>query len=205
MSFFIQPFLAGLSVGFFCLSYCFPFLASLMASEQRERSKNMKLFLNFMLGRFFGYLLFGFVISWAGERLQFPFLHMAANLALILISLVLLLYMTGLIKKDERCLIGRCPYKNTLVMGFLMGINICPPFLMSLTYVFSLHSMLGGTLYFLIFYLASSLYFLPVFFIELLAKIKEFRIMARLSGILCACLFIIYGIYSIGHLLIKHS
>ncbi len=205
MTFLIQPFLTGLSVGFFCLSYCFPFLASFMASEERARRKNYRLIFDFMLGRFLGYIIFGLVFSYLGEKFQYPFLTLLTNLSLILISFLLIFYILGLIKQpEETCLAHQFQNKNALVMGFLMGINICPPFLMSLTYVFSLHSTVKGALYFLIFFIASSVYFLPVFFIGLLAKMNEFRTVARLSGIACSCIFIIYGFYSIGNFILKH-
>ncbi|MBF0571981.1 MAG: sulfite exporter TauE/SafE family protein [Candidatus Omnitrophica bacterium] len=204
MVFLIQPFLTGLSVGFFCLSYCFPFLASMMASEKREPRKNYRLIFDFMLGRFLGYIIFGFIFSFLGEKFQYPFFTFMSILSLILISILLLLYIAGLIKDTGICLPHQFQNKNALLMGLLMGINICPPFLMSLTYVFSLHSTAKGVLYFLIFFIASSVYFLPVFFIGLLARMKEFRAVARFSGIICSCIFIIYGCYSIRNFLIKH-
>lgn len=176
-----------------------------MASEKRGRGKNYRLIFDFMLGRFLGYIIFGFIFSFLGEKFQFPYLTLMTNLALILISMVLLLYIFGLIKQgEETCLVNQFQNKNALIMGFLMGINICPPFLMSLTYVVSLHSTLKGVLYFIIFFIASSVYFLPVFFIGLLAKMKEFRTVARLSGIICSVIFIVYGCYSIGNFVLKH-
>lgn len=176
-----------------------------MASEQREQKRNFRLILYFMLGRLLGYLIFGLTFSYLGEKLQFPFLNIITNLSLILISVILILYLVGLIKQgEENCLMKQFQNKNAFTMGFLMGINICPPFLMSLTYVFSLHSTVAGLLYFLIFFIASSVYFLPMFFIGLLAKMKEFRAVARLSGIMCSGIFIVYGIYSLGNFVLKH-
>jgi len=84
-------------------------------------------------------------------------------------------------------------------MGFFMGINLCPPFLLSVTYVFSRHSTLYGMVYFALFFLTSSLYFLPIVFVGFASRTREFRIMARASGFLVAVIFLIYGIYSIVH------
>ncbi|MEI8011711.1 MAG: sulfite exporter TauE/SafE family protein, partial [Candidatus Omnitrophota bacterium] len=86
---------------------------------------------------------------------------------------------------------------TALIMGFLMGVNICPPFLLSLSYVVSLHDILDSMLYFTIFFFISSLYFLPMVFVGMLARINEIQRIARLSGIITAGLFIAYGIYSI--------
>ena len=84
-------------------------------------------------------------------------------------------------------------------MGFFMGINLCPPFLLSVTYVFSKHSPFYGMAYFALFFLASSIYFLPLVFLGLASKAREFQRVARVSGFLVAGIFFIYGIYSVLH------
>ena len=194
----VEPALVGLSVGAFCLSYCFPFLASFMASESRGVKKNFALILYFTFGRFLGYMVFGSLFGYLGEKFQFPSLTLLTDLSLILISIILILHCTGLLRQKENlCFIQKAGNHNAVAMGFLMGINICPPFLLSLTYVFSLHNTLQGVLYFLIFFLVSSIYFLPMVFLGMLGKMKELRSIARLSGIAVAVIFIIYGCYSI--------
>jgi len=84
-------------------------------------------------------------------------------------------------------------------MGFFMGINLCPPFLLSVAYIFRQQSAFYGALYFALFFLTSSVYFLPVVFLGLASKAKELRTMARVSGFLVAVIFFVYGIYSIVH------
>jgi sulfite exporter TauE/SafE len=198
IAFIMQPVFTGLSLGAFCLSYCFPFLATFMASTPRGVKDNSKLMVRFMFGRLLGYIMFGVIFGFLGEKLQSPFLTLITDLSLIFISILLILYLCGLLKEKK----GLCPSqkfhsRNAMMMGFLMGINICPPFLLSLPYVFSLHSTWLGIVYFLIFFLASSIYFLPMIFVGMLGKIKEFQIVARLSGFICAGIFIVYGSYSI--------
>jgi len=200
IAFILQPVFVGLSLGAFCLSYCFPFLATFIASDPRGVKENSKLILRFILGRLLGYTMFGFVFGFLGEKLQSPFLTLITDLSLIIISIILILYLCGLLKqKEEICLARKFQNRGAMMMGFLMGINICPPFLLSLPYVFSLHSTWLGIVYFLIFFIASSIYFLPMIFVGMLAKIKEFQWVARLSGFICAGIFIIYGGYSIIH------
>jgi len=198
LQFFIQPVLAGLSVGAFCMSYCFPFLATFIASEERPAQRNLGLIFYFMLGRFLGYAAFGAVFGFLGEQLKSPFLTLITDISLILVSMVMILHITGLLKqKDNLCLASKLHNRNAILMGFLMGINICPPFILSLTYVVSLNDVLKSVLYFVIFFFASSIYFLPMVFVGMLAKIKELQKTAQISGILAACVFIIYGGYSI--------
>ena len=200
-TFFIKPVLAGLSVGAFCMSYCFPFLATFIASENRTPKRNLFLILYFMLGRFLGYAAFGLIFGFLGEQLKSPYLTLITDIALVLVSIVMVLHITGLSKqKDNLCLASKIHNRSAIVMGFLMGVNICPPFLLSLAYVVSLNDILQSMLYFVIFFFASSIYFLPMIFVGMLAKIKELQKAAQVSGIMAACVFMIYGGYSI----VKH-
>ena len=183
--FIIKPVLAGLSVGAFCMSYFFPFLATFIASENRPAKRNFGLICYFMLGRFFGYAAFGLIFGILGEQLKSPFLTLMTNLALILVSIVMILHLTGISKqKDNLCLASKIHNRNAIVMGFLMGVNICPPFLLSLTYVVSLGDTLKSVLFFVIFFIASSIYFLPMVFVGLLAKIKELQKTAQIPSVL---------------------
>lgn len=208
VAFILQAVFAGLSLGAFCLSYCFPFLSTFIASKPRDLKENSRLVLRFIFGRLLGYITFGLIFGYLGEKLQSPVLSLITNLSLIFISILLILYLCGLTKqKEETCLAqkfqnrtlipGTLDGRNAVVMGFLMGINICPPFLLSIPYIFSLHSTLMGVVYFLIFFLTSSIYFLPMIFVGMLARIKEFQTVARVSGFICAGIFIVYGTYSI--------
>ncbi len=196
----LQPVLAGLSVGAFCLTYCFPFMGVLFAAEERSSRKNLLILAEFLLGRLAGYLCFGLVVGYLGERFEPRWLRLATDISFIVLSLILFLYLLGLLREKSFCktpafLRARSP----LLMGFFMGINLCPPFLLSVAYIFKQQSALYGMLYFALFFLASSIYFLPVVFLGLASKAKELRNMARVSGFLVAIIFFVYGIYSIVH------
>jgi sulfite exporter TauE/SafE len=196
----IQPLLAGLSVGAFCLTYCFPFMGVFFGAEERSPKKNSLILLEFLAGRLVGYLCFGLLVGYLGEKFDPRWLRRATDISFIVLSLVLFFYLLGLVSEKNLCptpksLKTRSPW----VMGFFMGINLCPPFLLSVAYVFQQQSPLYGMLYFALFFLASSVYFLPFLFVGLAAKIQEFRVMARISGFLVAVLFFVYGIYSIVH------
>lgn len=197
----IQPLLAGLSTGAFCLTSCFPFIGSYLGAEGRDLKNNLLLLLEFLAGRLAGYLCFGFLAGYLGEKFDAKWLRLATDVSFIVLSLVLLLYLLGLTRKQEifchspKLLKDRSP----AVMGFFMGINLCPPFLLSITYVFSQHDALYGMFYFALFFLSSSVYFFPLIFIGLLSKAREFRTVARMSGFGAAMIFLIYGVYSIIH------
>ncbi|MFH1857835.1 MAG: sulfite exporter TauE/SafE family protein [Candidatus Omnitrophota bacterium] len=195
----IQPLLTGLSVGAFCLTYCFPFAGSYLAAEERPFRKNFFSVLQLLGGRFVGYLCFGLLFGYLGERLDERWLRAATSVSLMVLSVILALYLLGLAHKKF------CPApqffktKSPLLLGFFMGMNICPPFLLSLAYIFSQQSAVYGMIYFTLFFLSSSIYFLPLVFLGLLPRIREFQLVARLSGFLVAAIFFIYGIYSLAH------
>ncbi|MFH1208396.1 MAG: sulfite exporter TauE/SafE family protein [Candidatus Omnitrophota bacterium] len=196
----MQPLLAGLSVGAFCLTYCFPFMGVFFAAEERSSKKNLFIFLEFLAGRLVGYLCFGLFVGYLGEKFDPRWIRTATDISFIVLSLILLFYLLGLVREKSLCPTPELlKTRSPLVMGFFMGINLCPPFLLSVAYVFQQQSPLYGMFYFALFFLASSVYFLPLLFVGLASKIQELRTVARISGFLVAILFFIYGIYSIVH------
>ena len=195
---FTRPFLLGLSVGVFCLTYCLSFIAPFMVLEEREKRENFKVISKFIFGRFFGYLLFGAFFGYLGEKIDNSMLDLILTIALMILSIILIFYSLGLLKeKLSLCLTPKVKNTTPWVMGFLMGVNICPPFLMSLTYVLTLHSWFLGVIYFSMFFLGTTVYFLPLTFLGFLNKMKEFRMMARVSGVLVGFMFLIYGAYNL--------
>jgi len=195
----VQPFLLGLSVGIFCFSYCVPFIAPYIVAEQRKIKRNFKVILKFIFGRFCGYVLFGAIFGYLGERISNSTINLILIISLMVLSLFLIIYALGFLKPKWSLCSGKFfREKSPLAMGFLMGINICPPFLMSLAYVFTLHSVIKGIVYFIVFFIATSLYMLPLVFLGLLGKLKEFRLIARISALIVGIIFLIYGIYYIS-------
>lgn len=196
--FLIQPFLTGLSVGIFCFSYCAPFIAPYLIAEERRARQNFSLILQFIFGRFLGYLLFGAIFGYLGERISSATVNLILIIVMMLMALLMILYALGLMKpKLSFCSAKGFKTRLPVALGFLMGINICPPFLMSLAYVFTLHSALKGIIYFLMFFLGTSLYLLPLVFLGFLNKMKEFRLVARIAALIVGLSFFAYGIYYI--------
>lgn len=220
-SIFLQPFLLGISIGIFCFTYCVPFIAPYLVAEQRKIKRNFGVILKFIFGRFGGYVLFGAIFGYLGERVSNSTVNLILIISLMVLSLLLVFYALGFFPprrgetspragkpKGFFCSAKYLKFKTKtpLLMGFFMGINICPPFLMSLGYVFTLHSLVKGIIYFIMFFLGTSLYFLPLVFLGLLSKMKEFQTIARISALIVGSVFLIYGIYYISRgIVIFHS
>ena len=197
LEFIISPFLLGLSVGIYCFSYCIPFAGPLVISEQREKKENVFLVFQFLLGRLLGYILFGAFFGYLGQRINVLEVNIIINLGLIFLALLLIINALGLIKWKHSSVCSRHKKRIPLLMGFLMGINVCPPFLMSVAYVFTFHNWALGVIYFLMFFLATSVYFLPLLFLGYLSKLKRFQLVGRASSLIVGFLFFSYGIYYI--------
>lgn len=197
----LQPLLTGLSVGTFCLTYCFPLMGSLLATEERTFTKNIGIVLQFLAGRLAGYLLLGFIVGYLGKKLDYTWLRWTTDISFIVLSALLTIHLLSHVRENRlSCLpVKFLKNKNPLIMGFLMGMNLCPPFLLSAAYIFQQQNAFYGIIYFTLFFLSSSIYFLPLVFIGLAARAKEFRTMAYLSGFGVALIFFVYGLYSIFH------
>lgn len=192
-------FFAGLSTGIYCFVFCFPFLIPLVLSEEKKKKENLLLIFKFLLGRFSGYIIFGAIVGFLGEQIKNSSFDITSKISLMVLSFLLILYSLGFLKSRYNfCFkIKKINPSIPILMGFLNGINICPPFLISLNYIFLLHNTLYGIFYFLIFFLATSFYFLPFFFFGFLNKMKEFQIVGRVSALLVGILFFLYSVLSV--------
>ena len=192
----LEPLLAGLSMGLFCCVSCYPVLAPVFAAEDRSAGATLRVWLQFLLGRLAGYVLFGAAIGWLGERFDEAWFNQASLAIMMILAVLLIFYAVGFWRPPWAfCTAGTRRGKATpAVLGLLMGVNACPPFLMSVAYVLTLHSLLKGIAYFLVFFCATSVYMVPLLFVGWLGRMQEFRRAARASALVVGILFLVYGI-----------
>jgi len=197
----------GISTGVSCLAVCLPFYLPYLIAEERKLKVNFIEFSKFMLGRLAGYLLFGLTFGYLGEKLNFGIISVFSALSLALLSLFIILYSFIFFKTKITAL--ACRYlklkliKPPFLIGFLTGINVCPPFLLSLNYIFILGDVFKGLIYFFFFFLATSLYFIPLIFLGKLSYVNEFQKLARLTMLVVGLIFFSYSIYNILDLLLN--
>lgn len=192
----IEPLLAGLSMGLFCCLSCYPFLAPVFAAENRTLKAIGWVWVQFLLGRLVGYALFGAAVGGLGERFDAAWFTRAATLGMMLMALLLIFYAIGFWRPAwSFCPAGsRRAAATPALLGLLMGVNACPPFLMSAAYVLTLHSLVKGLVYFLVFFCATTVYMVPLVFAGLLGRMAEFRWAARIAALAVGILFLCYGI-----------
>lgn len=187
-------YLAGLSVGVYCLGLCLPIFLPLLLSQNRVGKKGVYLILEFSGGRLLGYLFFGLVFGWFGQVVQSGFIHSLVGLANLWIGILMVVYCLGVIDKKFCAAIPLSKVKWPVVLGFLTGINICPPFLGSLAYVFNLKSAVFSLVYFLAFFVGTSTYIVPFTLLGVFSQKHWLQKLAQYSGIAVGFYFITVNI-----------
>jgi len=79
----------------------------------------------------------------------------------------------------------------------LTGVNICPPFLGSLAYIFNLKSALLSLGYFLLFFLGTSVYIVPFALLGAFSGNNWLQKWARISGIFVGIYFVVINLIKI--------
>ena len=184
-------FLAGLSVGVYCLGTCLPIFVPYLLSKKRTPKSSFHVVLEFSLGRLLGYLVFGLAFGWLGETITNITIHQLVTLGNIWMGLLMILYSLGTIDKKFCSMLPFSKIKWVFLLGFLTGVNICPPFLASLTYVFNLQGALTAVFYFLMFFLGTSVYIVPAALLGIFTKFPGLQKLARVSGVLVGLYFVL--------------
>lgn len=194
---FATGYLAGLSVGVYCLGLCLPVFLPVLLSQKRKIKTSFWLVIEFSLGRLFGYLVFGLIFGWLGQITKNILIQTIVLLANTWLGLLMILYSLGAINQKF------CPsflfnqLKWPLVLGFLTGVNICPPFLASLTYVFGLKDVLLSLIYFLAFFLGTSTYIIPAAILGVTSQLKWITKLAKVGGILVGLYFVFQSLLKV--------
>ncbi|MBI5238857.1 MAG: sulfite exporter TauE/SafE family protein [Elusimicrobia bacterium] len=156
-----QGFWLGLATGPYCFAACAPFLVPYLCAEGRPDLKgNLGILARFLAGRLLAYLLFGAGAGAMGAAVSGTVPVWLAPAALGLSALLMLACAAGIGTKLSWC--AAAPGRVPFALGFLTGINVCPPFLTGLVVVLALGSAFSGAAFFAAFFAATSLYLLPV-------------------------------------------
>lgn len=187
----ISGYLTGLSVGIYCLGLCLPIFLPLLLSQKRTTKKSFLLVLEFSVGRLLGYLLFGIIFGWLGTLIISNYIHLIVALVNIWLGIAMILYSLGMINPKFCAAIPFKKIKWPALLGFLTGVNVCPPFLASITYVFNLKSIFLAFIYFLSFFLGTSTYIIPTAIFGFFSKATRMQKLAKISGIIAGLYFVV--------------
>ncbi len=184
-----QAFFLGLSMGPACLGYCAPVFFPLVASERQTKwVGTARLVGLFLLGRLAGYSLVGAGVGIAGALLLQGVSATAWGVVRIAMGILLILF--GLLTAATRprwCAMQGKPGRSlafSALLGFLTGLNLCPPFGAAIAGAAAAGSVQSALFYFWSFFAGTALYFAPLVFISPLTRMEAFRQVARV------CLFL---------------
>lgn len=165
-----EAFGLGLSTGAYCAAACFPVALPFIFSETLSGPvANARLVGIFLLGRLVAYALVGYLLGslgqLAGELAPDGLAHLAPWTYLVL---GMLMMGSGLQLRLPRWTFCSWlthvwhPGGGAFWYGLLTGVNPCPPFLAAAARVFGHGHGLGGAAYFIVFFLGTTLVFLPL-------------------------------------------
>jgi len=197
MNLIINGLLLGLSTGIFCLSYCLPVIVPLILAQERQAGQAWWLVGRFAAGRLFGYLVFGALVGYLGLKIQSSLIHRLVWWAVIILAVFLILYALGLLKPKSFFCQHFKKIGNPLLFGFLVGLNICPPFLVALSYGFNLASVWQGMILFLSFFVGTTLFLLPAGFLGVLSRRDFLRRVGQVAALLSGVIYLIYGLWNL--------
>jgi sulfite exporter TauE/SafE len=185
--------LLGLSTGLFCAGFCVPLVGPLLLSDDRgctHRDVNRSIRHSasrvglFLAGRLVAYLLFGLVFGalggalsrvWGIKALLLPLVYAVLGVMMIVYAVVQSFPHVGFCRAVSPRI--RSGWYLALV-GFLAGINLCPPFLLAVTTVI------------FVFFLATSVYLLPLLFAGLMSRFSAVRFAGRVAAVLAGVYFL---------------
>ncbi len=199
----MEAFLLGLSSGSYCAVACAPVaLPFLFAREPvaMPYSHHAALLALFLLGRLLAYLAVGAALgsigAYAAKYVEPGFSRALARAAYALTGAFMVAWgLTEGFPTARACMTARRVWKpgmSAFVFGALTGASICPPFFAAAARVFSGSSALAGALYFLFFFLGTSLWLLPLLGVPALARRSSLlRFIARSTMIMLGVYFLL--------------
>jgi sulfite exporter TauE/SafE len=197
----------GFATGPVCVATCGPVVVPwMLAQSEGVRRHGLQLGL-FMTARLTGYLLFGAAVWLAGAAIPRAWTGRSWLLGAVqvLLAVSLAAYPTGWPRRRPKCAqrpeplvqIGepmRGKARSALALGFLTGINICPPFLVAGVRAVQLDSLSASLLFFALFFVGTAVWFLPLLSLGLLRRTPAVVTVARAAALLLACWYGFSGV-----------
>jgi sulfite exporter TauE/SafE len=197
----------GLATGPVCLASCGPVvLPWMLVQPQGMRLHTRQLFL-FLAARLAGFLVFATAVwlvgssiphAWTGRSWLFGGIE-------VLLAAGLVAYAAGWPRRrstpaqpsSRLVQIGEAPrplLSGALALGFLTGINLCPPFLVAGIRAAQLPHLSASLLFFLFFFAGTAVWFLPFLSLGFVRRTPAVVTVARMVAVLLACWYMFSGV-----------
>jgi len=197
----------GLATGPVCLATCGPVVAPWMMVQPRGVRLHSRQLLLFLAARLAGYMVFAAAVWLVGSSIP-----RAWNGRTWLMGGIQLLLAAGLVVyavgwPHRRCAgakaaselvrIGETPRpmrSGALALGFLTGINLCPPFLVAGLRAAELEHLSAALLFFICFFAGTAVWFLPFLSMGFVRRTPAVVTVARMVAIMLACWYGLSGV-----------
>ena len=185
----------GFASGPVCLAACGPVLLPWLAAEPRALAATGRLLGVFLGGRLAGYLAFA-VAAWAaGAALPADAGTRSLVFGLANLGVALLLGVSAAVPhrvcgaeraSGEDRLYRIAPANRfhppaTLTLGFLTGLNLCPPFVAAAVRAAETRNLAAACAFFCLFFVGTSVWFLPSLAVSSLRRFEAVPLVARLT------------------------
>ncbi len=203
-----EGFLLGIASGGVCLAYCAPVLVPYLLGEARTVRSNLVPVGGFLAGRLAGYMTFA-VLAWLTHSLVIEHLpHQKIFLGIVTIGLAVLLIVYGFTGRDRHCAAAstgaaakpgwRGPALMPISLGFLTGVNVCPPFLLAFSNAAQLSHLWQSLLFFAAFFVGTSVYIAPLPLVGLAGRCEGIRTIGRLAAGVVGLFYLYSGVVSMA-------
>lgn len=193
----LEGFILGITMGGYCAVSCAPFVIPYILADPKEKFLcKIYVFGQFLLGRLSAYILFAITVSFLSIS-SGPILSARVNNILLIIASLLMIIFSTVNTHVKFCQFkkfGAISKGFPIITGFLLGLNICPPFLVALVNTLSMKSIFSSFIYFFFLFLGTTIYLLPIAFISAALKSDFFKRIGTYLGILVGIWFLIQGI-----------
>jgi sulfite exporter TauE/SafE len=196
----------GLTSGPVCLASCGPVVVPTLLAEGHGIRPAARYLSVFLAARLAGYLLFAAIAWQLGALISLPpatrILLTAAVYALLAIALLWYAWTTRF-KPVHACAaphlvrIGHPVHQKVAgpaALGMLTGLNLCPPFIAAGVRAAQSASMLQALLFFALFFLGTSVWFVPIAAMGCVARNDAVITVARITMGLVALYYLFLGI-----------
>ena len=200
----------GFGSGPICVAYCGPVLLPWLGADPRDLRTTGRLLATFLGGRLAGYLAFA-VVAWAaGLAIPVDLRTRTLIFGLANFGLAALLGFSACFPRrtcatapDEHHTrlyqIGaadRFRPPAALTLGFLTGLNLCPPFVAAGVRAAATHSLAGSLGFFALFFAGTSVWFLPSLAVSSLRRFNAVPAVARMTMAALAVYYAYLGVVS---------
>jgi len=201
-----EAFLLGLASGPACVASCGPVVVPSLLAEGTGWRLNARYLTSFLGTRLLGYLLFAAATWELGVLVSPPpaartFIYGGIH---VVLGVVLLWYArsvgrgcthacegSGLVSIGR---VGKRHVPGAAVLGFLTGVSLCPPFVVAGLRAAQLGNIAAALLFFGVFFVATTLWFVPFVGLSCLRRNDSVIFVARTAMALVALYYLFAGI-----------